>query len=515
MTIKRPSDNGGIWAETGTKAAIPGDISPTKAAAGWVSGASADRPYIEFFNFLQNRVDVAVEKILTERVTSPCEDSADIYKGIVSGVWDEPWGMTDDTLNITGTSSAADAYVDICSYYNSDGDPRILILEAAAPEIQVWNPRTNTVVRTTNALTDDLPSGGSEVWTPVKMVCDNTNVYVVFTDSNPAPDEHHIQAWVIDESSSDWVQPGTWPATGTALTGTGNGPVSNIKDLNIVIADDDYLVVGNGGVAAAAVGSAVLELISRTTGLSADTGCGLAASGGCTLGGTYYFSGGLCSDGTSIYATATDIITGVDDTILFTAEIADLETSNGGTGYPYTMPNSSGGDIQGRCLCSLGVGRPFVSMHNESPAPAGTATPFIVHTAAEAALMLIELGDLASGEEGEDFIFNEGLGLTFDGLNLWILGFNIGAGSDQLRLIKIDTAKLYTIAADDNLWLKDLTNSIFTILPAEEFAAKAASGRKDVTLCFDGRDIWVNPEPRVTQTRSGEIVRLPLALLRH
>ena len=79
---------------------------------------------------------------------------------------------------------------------------------------------------------------------------------------------------------------------------------------------------------------------------------------------------------------------------------------------------------------------------------------------------------------------------------------------DVLCLIKIDVAKLGLVDVGTFRQIHEV-GSIFCVSP--DTTPATAFGQR---VTFDGRDIWVIPEIDDSQTNSGDLIRLPLALIR-
>ncbi|MCP4712592.1 MAG: hypothetical protein GY869_28540, partial [Planctomycetes bacterium] len=232
------------WGEDGTRTPVP---SATKIDTGWVSGAEADRPSIEYFNFLQYRADHKINQLVEHgALTAPPgltqEQIASKRFGTVAGTgapWAHMWSAGNEisvgaTLEIIETAVA----------FDPDTDARmLLILEATNNRIYKYNTDTLAEIDNSASLLDTgLPSGGGEDWEPNSFCCDNTYIYVLFQNNTPTPNEtHYVQSYLISDYS---VNTG-WAATGTALQNTGTSPDSgaafNIHQVNdrIILADDD------------------------------------------------------------------------------------------------------------------------------------------------------------------------------------------------------------------------------------------------------------------------------------
>jgi hypothetical protein len=413
---------------------------------------------------------------------------------ISTGIWPDAWAMPQDAGN-TISSGAAKKIRDLAVIFNADGNPRLLLMDETNTKIEVWDPRTllaATDYSTSDALTDDLPSGGGEVWECISMCTDGTNVYGTFTDTNAAPDEHRLQAWII----SSWDVKTGWPATGTALAGTGNGPLtSDCRDSKVIVADSTHLAVSCGWTSVTAAGDPAIQLFLMADGSAVRDG-----AGDCTLGGTYYPCEDLVSDGTNIFFVAS---TGAA-VILCTATISDLTAGTGGAGYPLTLTGA--GETFAR-LCMINSDT-LVSIVSGSTFAAGDDV-LQTHTSTDATLVKYVCGQDSQAVPvpgGETLIYSDCWSLCFDGINLWALTNSDNGAAAQLTLVKTDVGQLNTLTT------RQWTDIGKPYIPGDNVGS-LYNGRY-LKCVFDGRDIWVILDPRNTQDYSGSIYRLPLALLR-
>ena len=460
--------------------------SAAKKALGWV------REQVEYtdWNFLQNRVETKINSIIEEG-HSPAYPRATLTQMedmITSGRWDNSWGNTGETLNVMDGGAATKEYIDITSYFTSDGEPRVLALDASTNKVDVFNPRTLALLDTSDAFTDDLPTGGSEVWVAESFFTDGVSVYVLFKNTYPNPDEWQIQAWAL----SDWSVKSGWAATGVASSDTGNGVGE------IIWADDDHLAIVQNWVTVTAVTDDAIALHLLSDGTFVRGGAGDAPWGDSVE------AQHACSDGTNVFFVGD----GASEDYICSATIADLETGAGVANYPLTITGGS----QGRITTA---GSLIASAHNISTY-VESDNMFFTHSLADADLQQFERGASQNGVGSEEFFIKRVNDIKFDGINIWILGKidNSNSGSDdQTVLIKIDSAKLSMIdvSAGSVVGLNDIASGPFIINPE---GATGQDNNEYTRMAWDGRDIWVNMEPRASQTYSGKLYRLPLAAWR-
>lgn len=485
------------WANSGTKTAPTG----SKINTGWINDEQV--PY-EWLNWLQDRVEEKVNEVLEERLNSWYDGASDWKHMVASGVWDDSWASANETGN-TISAGSTKKIIDVAGYVNSTGESRLLLLDQVNTKIEVWNPRTLTSIRVSDDLSNDLPTGGGQTWEVYSFCTDGTNVYAMFRDTNASPDTHQVQAWVISESSSNWaIVSGGWGSTGQALTGTGNTSISGSRDGKIIVADDNNLAMFCGWNSITSSASAAIQIIAK------DNSAGAYGAGDAPTGGTFSAVKDLCSDGTYIYFMAID---GTNDLRLCSSTIATPTSGCGGTNFAnpggYTLASSYFGTLTScgpNMICtaiagtSVTAGQDFLYVSNSG----------------DADLQMFTYGRNAEASPlaTSDYVMEAPLESVFDGINLWLYGKITPSGGDMTVLVKIDTARLFTFDLNHDLQINDAIVGVYALPPDYEIPPAGAANWTYVTCTFDGRDIWCNPEPRASQTLSGKVFRLPLALLR-
>ncbi|MCP4539021.1 MAG: hypothetical protein GY832_17945 [Chloroflexi bacterium] len=486
-----------VWANTGTTA----EPTDEKKDEGWVGG---EQMPIDYQNFVQNLVETRINE-LADRINTGNDGSTNAVtqSSIATGLWTDPWGVTSDTDNVI-SAGATKELVDICAFFNSDGDPRLLVLDDANSKIEVWNPRTLASVIESNALTDDLPSG---TWEAYSMCTDGTYAYCMFRDTAATPDEHHIQAWEISESDSNWAVHAGWAAvstTGTALPGNGNGQETEMRDGQIIVASSTKLATLNHWTVVSATNSPTVSIIDITDGTIDASG-----AGDCGTSSSLQSCAKIASDGTNVYFVAQDI--GTTNSFLCSATIAD---PTAGLGAPASYPHNLGTDYRGGLVTACGTRMVTAATEDETSGLSAASIVVWSHDSTDADLDYFTLGRdyQATPLEGDNSHYDEGCDSCFDGINVWILTVaSISVTTPNLALIGLDVSKMSYVGTGYHRQLTDMCKGPFIIDPSVQ--APPAAERK-MCMCFDGRDIWVIVDPRASQTSSGKIFRLPQARFR-
>jgi hypothetical protein len=476
----------GVWAETGTREPT---LSDAKKATGFVGG---DAPPIERFNEIIGRGDDKLDEIIRERLNSAYDGATDIAKMMTTGIWSDGWAIAGEAPNAISSGGTKEIR-DIAAFFTAAGLPRLLLADNANLKFEVWDPRSLTLLSTSDAMTDDLDTSGTQVWEFVSMCTDGTNVYATFKDTNATPDTHAIQAWNI----STWDIVTGWGATGTALAGTGNGPIAaKFRDSKVIIADDDHVAVSCGWVDITAAGDGAIQLFDRTDGSAVRDGAGDA-----TTGASYYPCEGIASDGTDIFF----IITKASSTKICTATIADLTAGTGGTAYPYELTTVASG---GARLCNIGS-ELIASVVMDYPGDAVEVLNIHNSSAAARGGMMRGRDSSAGPVSGDAIVMNDGCwGMCFDGLSLWCLNdIDITGAADVMSAVRTDVGQMPYGTSIDRQW-----TDISTTIPLVQDSAIYEGVY--LSICCDGRDIWATVDPQSGNTHSGKIYRVPLALIR-
>lgn len=479
MTIEKTD---GIWAETGEKTS---SYTAEKKSAGYVAG---DQPSKQDLNFLFNRIDEKIDTIIKERVNSYYEDAADHQAMIATGLWDESWGNARDSVNIISGGSTK-KYKFLKVYFDSNNQAKLLVTDDTNFKFEIWDPRDNTLEDTSDAWTDDLPSPTGS-WLCVGFCTDNTSIYGLFQDSG-GTSPVQIQAWDI----STWDVKTGWGSTGTQITSSGSiAPGLQKLDL-LIMASSTRLATLNPWTTISASTSDAISIINISTGTIVDS-----AAGDAPTAVSAKASGGICSDGTNVFFAAYESSTQYH---LCSATIANPQTGCGGTGFPRSLT----ANFESNALISCGPELIVCILDRSSGTEVATDEVILTFNSSAANKNEILLGQNSASTPvlGEDLYLGRCLGGVFDGINLWLYGAT--NTNLELTLIKIDAAKLSWLTAVGNEQLGDICS--YFKLNSTYYTAS-----DNLSLIFDGRDIWYIIEQRSSQTHSGEIIRFPIAFLR-
>ena len=417
---------------------------------------------------------------------------------ISTGLWDEGWGVSNDSANVIEGGSTK-AYKDMCVVFNAANQPRLLVLDATNTKIEAWDPRTLTLstdLVTSPDLSANLPSGGTEVWEPYAMCTDGTSVYAMFKDTDSSPNVHRIQAWNI----AAWTVKSGWDSVnGTLLPRSGNPPgMSYTRDGNVIIAiNDSRLATANCWVSPNTQGELV-SIINIANGVIQASGEGDAPAG---LFTGSIVDNSICSDGTNVFFTVVDAGSSIQTC---SAQIGNPSIGCGGTGYPYSNPG-----LPYRA-CSVSCNSSF--MISVFGGRSALELAIITHNSGNATLDRIMVGQnsYSTPLPGDKYIMKDPCSASFDGTNLWVLSpvesDSVGVG-DVYVLVKIDAARLSASPMDHGRQLDDIVCGVYLVPNITDYG----SGTVGRSCKFDGRDMWVLPTPWPSVQNSGKIYRLPLA----
>ena len=441
-------------------------------ATGFTAGT---QPVAKNMNWLLSETIDKVNDVLEDGTISGFDDSvgmAPIIQRYIPAGDDAGWSQPFDGPNLI-EHGAALAWVDLCAHVTSTGVREVLALDGnSSCQVTRFDATTGALNGVSGDLsTGNLPAVGTEDWIPCAMCSDGTTVYITFKDFDATPNEtHYVQAFDI----ATWAVKAGWPGTGTALPGTGTGPVGYIHgDVEIVSATQ--IATTNSWTTCAVPADAGLSVIGMADGVIDVSGCG---------DGTAYpiF---LTSDGTHIYFTNSS-----ND--INSADIATLAAGKGGD-LPYT-----GGDCGG----ILFDGTRLHTTWNST-------------TMLRSFLMGSGVCDFFGSSTTGDIEYLQGLGKTaWDGLCLWARAKIDKNGTAKIGVARIDTGQFCyeTNAADiAHVTIEHMVKSIMII---DHDAAISSMYQLAAPMIFDGRDIWVVGDMRDTEALSGNIYRIPKAVLR-
>lgn len=470
-------DTDHIWANDGDVTS-PSDA---KKDTGWVPG---EQPSADIFNSLEQEVEIKINEIVTERINSQADSVVDPFAMIASGLFPNNFGngLSDDMFIFGG---ATKKYVDMAVFFDATTNgPKLLVLDQSITSVEVWDARTLSSVAIFGSLTDDLPAG---TWRADGICCDNDNFYVLFWDT--ALEVSRVQSWNVSSGS---VNIG-WPATGVATT-TPAGFLPGVRSGMIIIADGSNLAVGNSINAVVTSASALVSIINKSTGTLVAEGAGDCSVGAQVLG--------IVSDGTVIYISGYG--PGVAE--IGTCLISSPSTGSGGTGYPLD-PYSGVPSVVGA------VGGMIISA-NTSP-NAISDVVIRTHRAERASCDSLLLGQnsYSTPVNAKNYLYSQPYNMCSDGVSIYIATKPVGQLC-AINILKIDSSKLFCSSAGSVTQVRqvcDVTNSKFLI---GQDVPVSTGHAEYVPIVWDGRDIWVAPQPAASSAGSGYLFRLPLAMLR-
>ena len=458
------------FASTGTKT----EPSTSEKARGWVGGEQVAG---DQHNWWMNEVTDKLNEIVDQGVdtTYPVTSTAptDTAKKVVATqLWatdHTPWGIGDDTANTVDIGDHA-----ICamqSYYGSGNDyATVMVLEGASDANVIYYYDVNDLSTISNSGTlstdnanmvaQDFCTDGTHVW--VLFLLTSTNIMYV--------NKYDIATWTK-----------RWTDVSSGLL-TGGSPTN----AHIIIADDTYVAVATDD---------LQDPRTTCVAVHARAGGGQAGGIGDSPGDDVNddCTGAIASDGTNLYFGFDDASGGED--VVCSAVISDL-SDPGLANFP-----TSGAGVNGIVEIACPAPDLVVSFWSNT----GT----IIMRAYESSTGLCDT--ISDGGSPVRTYPLEIFDVCFDGLNFWILGYN-NQGDFHRALFKVPAAKL-SFSANNAASTGDFDDFIGTGAPFLLDAQQGnVVGTSDVgCMVFDGRDIWVAPEPDSGQTLSGEIYRLPRA----
>lgn len=454
-----------------------GDLGDAIKTAKQDSGfTNLDKPTYQRLNKLLNRSETKQNQIITEGPNGTYDNATDVGGMIATGLWDENWGVVDESggknlFNIAGVT----ALTQVQSYIDSDEVRHVLFADYQANKIHSLNATTEVTTSSTDLSTNFPAASGN--WVLQSFVTDGTHVYCCFRDTGD--NTGRMQSFLI----SDWSEHIAWPSTGVALA-TGS-VLYNTYVRNLCFANATQIAIAQTGVACVTNASECIKLIAIADGTLVATG----GAGDCPAANGNIPTGQICSDGTNLFFSVDSGTTPVF--ALCTATIADLTAGTGGTGYPLSKSQTA-------VLCSAGK-MIFSAVNNTTPAK--STGVLSMGNASYATLDVMSPGEDPNTLNPEDIIYGGVIDMVFDGSNLWLMTPITGNGGSQYGLLKIDTAKFSgTSRSTSPYWrtLIDVTNGV-TFL----------TDNIHRSMTFDGRDIWTSSD-----SVTFNITRFPLAMLR-
>ena len=220
------------------------------------------------------------------------------------------WGHPFDPYN---TRSLGDYQIwDMTLLYMATGERRLVVLANAAAPVSgascyaiIVDPNYMLPLATVNiAATDDqLPITGGHIWGGVSICSDGTYFYVMFENELAA---HRVQGYSIDG-----VRRASMTAGGVALPGVGVVPAGFTGTVHATCYGKIQVAsVASTGLAAKlatanywnTLAGDAISVVNCTTN-AVVSGCGDAGSLAGVVPANCYPIGGLCTDGTNLYAT--------------------------------------------------------------------------------------------------------------------------------------------------------------------------------------------------------------------
>jgi hypothetical protein len=459
------------WATSGTKTAPSGALS----SSGFTGGTQAAA---QNWNFLEDE-DRTKANELVDAVNQIHDDDGSGFphgnpqdslmtKNYI-GVGDRCLSAWDQDNSGPGN---ADVQVDLAIYIDPDGAVKLMVLIAndGTPTVEIYdtelkNAPTIPLISSSGDLSGDLPSGGGESWQALSFCTDGTSVYITFQDTVGAT--HYIQAWDI----ATWTVKSGWPATGTALPGTGvvgaSGYISAVE-----IANPNRLVTANEWNSITLATSPAISIINIATGAIVASGAGDHPLGGVTASANR-----VSSDGTDVFFT-------VNGNYVCSAQIASPSTGGSSPDMPHNLQDANDVCVVGETVMATSwVPSVCMSFHHRTSGHIGDAT-------SGALSVLRSLGSIA-----------------FDGAGFWCLGTVDRSGS-RSAVFKIEPGQAIP---------QTISSAPGPLPGAEYFVKSTISNRVDTTggstfapIVFDGRNVWF----AAVHGGTSRVYRIPRALNR-
>lgn len=450
---------------------------------------------VELLGHVNDRATlVELAQVVDDRVKAYDLRAADPEKMMSTGLWVEPWALPGDAANVI-TGGSTKQYVDMATIFSATGEPQLIVADNGALKFEIWDPRTLSLLDTSDAVTDDLPAG---TYTIQSICTDGVSVYATLRNTDPIPDEYYIQAWDI----ATWAVKAGWYAvspTGTQLTLTVDS-----KFYKCIVANDTRIAVINNAATITANTDPVVEIINIDTGAIVVVGAGNSTPTG---GGSPDVH--IASDGTYVYFGV------YEGGLLYVcnASIADPTVSSGGPGFGTGVAALAavGGVV------SIGV---HIVMFLNYATQDKTDIVVLMMDNSAAYLDVILRGLLQSTHTlGADaFVWGDVGDAVFDGLNVWAFAtVEMLSAGNQAVLCKLDASKFCPSGPtllDVQRVIVDLFPSVFMFPPGHSGLGVPLPFIQE-GMTFDGRDVWAILEHNIGQPLTGGIGRLPLALIRN
>jgi hypothetical protein len=275
--------------------------------------------------------------------------------------------------------------------------------------------------------------------------------------------EWRVQAY--DATINALTKVAAWPATGINPTPTYTGPVGAglgvIRTANICMASADKVATCNGWVLLSAAGRPAISVFNASNGADLDSG-----DANVTTGAAVMPSGGICSDGSTIYWTAQDG-GGTFAAVLQASQVSAPDTV--AAGWTKIALGNASGATASRCHSVCWDGEAvWCPLEDGTVITASTGSKGAAYTAYAAHPKVDFLGYCA-----------------FDGLRVWMLGH--ATGTDAMVAMGIDASLAHAFAG--GLGLSELWPRMVPLMRVAEHGSPA-----DVTdygtMLFDGDALW-------------------------
>ena len=444
-----------LWATGGTKTAPSSGLY----SSGYTAGSQPTGPN---WNYLTN----AERAKLNEVVDGVNEINDDRDGGLEGGAgnavlcskyYQGAEVETHQAYDIGNTGGSSYDAVDLAVWFDADNARKLLVLDSTngTPQVHVFDAEATDASATPESssgdLSGDLPASGA-VWQACSFCCDGTSVYISLQDTNASPEVHRIQAWDV----TDWGVKSGWPATGTALPGTGLVAVASFESAVEVVSGTQIATANSWFGTVTASTDAAISIIAMSNGTISGSGAG-------DHPGSEPSANRLTSDGSNIYYTQ-----------LAGPSICSLDISNptaaagsGSADLPDTVPGGNDGmDIV--CTGDLII--------------ASTDGGDMVYHS-----VLSEYLGYQSGSAAE--FFEAGGTIAFDGVCYWLIGAVQRGTTSRPAIFKQDSGAAIYENSTTPAVMPDFENYTKATFGYDQTVAYAA-GNLLAPMVFDGRNIW-------------------------
>jgi hypothetical protein len=502
------------WAVTGTKTTP----SAARQQSGWVPG---EQPTIGDENWIQNGQDVAVRELQTgdnpettfkDLTEDQFAQKLNTDTTTAANSWPYPWSQN----NIYAASSTADTLEDLAISYPG-GSKRLLVLETATGEIQVFDPLDVTLDYTiSNAnLVAGLPATAG-AWLPLAMCTDATYVYVVFEETGVGSPKHYVQSYKVEDGTVN----SSWPGTGTQITSGFLNATSwtgqDNRTTKIIFGSPTILITLNSWVGAVYSGGysntdPVLSAIVVADGTLGIEGAG--DIGSVANFGTLYGFGGLASfyNGTNYYIAFT-LADQTNYRGIVCSDDVGLSGSGAGGAFPIDL-----GTNNVVCQSMYYDGR-HLWMPTRNLAAGGVI--------GQTALYKFEPNAGSTDSLNSDPDYPSIKEIAGDGINAYLttrVGDNPGGAHTNTKhntIQKLNAVGMYPSASSV---YSDISNDVVSRYNLEEAGRNpsVASNRDTLVdylgpMLFDGRDLWIIQDIRdgATYSFGSQVFRVPRTAIR-